>query len=332
MKRLAVLALTAGVGLSAGRAAADWQRPAAPPATALPAPTGMMAPTAPMVPAPQLAEAYPATPTARLRDRFGGGRAVTPEATAAEAAKPGPLARMFQRTPKKYVADPYDPYPAKKAWCETCGPAVRHPLPPLPAGLDLGAYGVRRASADEPAQPAPAQPAGVTVPHAVAGGCAAGACAADAGRPSRSCWECFKGWLCYRQTPNYLPLIPTQRNAPLYTYGTCREGTGYGAGCAGGACGTGHGFAGRAGSGAACTPCPVASESVMPGYRLANPELPGMAPRAAGPVVSPVLPAGHKATAPAPVVPAAGKAAPPAPAVPYKTAAPTPNQRPFIGQ
>ncbi|MBX9581922.1 MAG: hypothetical protein K2X87_16580, partial [Gemmataceae bacterium] len=128
--------------------------------------------------------------------------------------------------------------------------------------------------------------------------------------------------LCYRQTPVHLPLIPTERYAPLYTYGTCREGTGYGAGCAGG---TG-GHAGRAGA-AGCAPCPTPGETVLPGYRLANPELPGVTtqPRAAGPVASPVVPAGYK---PQPQQ----QPQPPAPAVPYKAGGTTSNPRPFAGQ
>jgi hypothetical protein len=324
MKRLAVLALTAGVGLAGRAAAGDPAHPGLPP------PTGMAA-TVPVVPAPYLGGAEPAAGPVRFRERFGGGR---PVATGAEG-RPGPFSgfSLFARKPKEYVAEPYDPYPAKKGWCENCAPSARHPLPPPPAGVDLGAYGVRRASGEAPSAPAPAPAANHPAPPPPAlpavGGCADGSCGGGVGRPARSCWDCFKKWLCYRQTPVHLPVKPTERYAPLYTYGTCREGKGHGAGCGGGTCATGHGPAGRAGA-AGCTPCPTPGGAVLPGYRLANPELPGLTaqPRSAGPVANPVVPAGYR---PQPQQPPQ----PPAAAVPYKTAwtpTATPNPRPFAGQ
>lgn len=308
MKRLAVLALTAGVGLAGRAAAGDPIYPG------LPAPTGLAA-TAPQVPAPYTAE--PAAGAVRFRDRFGGGR----PATAPGEPLPGPfsgISGLFHRKPKEYVAGPYDPYPAKKGWCETCAPSARQPLPALPAGPDMGAYRVRRASAVE--APPAAPPAPPPAPPAAAG-CPTGHCGVVADRHSGSCWDCFKRWVCYRYTPVKLPHVPTQRDAPQWTYGTCREGPRTAAGCAGGTCATGPigGHAGRVKKADGCAPCPVPGDAVMPGYRLANPELHGVSPqRAAGPVVSPVVPAGYKPQ-------------PPAPAVPYKGGT-TPNQRPFIGQ
>ncbi|MBX9624883.1 MAG: hypothetical protein K2X82_13845, partial [Gemmataceae bacterium] len=138
-------------------------------------------------------------------------------------------------------------------------------------------------------------------------------------------WDCFKRWLCFRNTPVHLTHIPTQRPAPQWTYGVCREGPGCagkaGAGCADGRCGPGFAAGGKPAKGAAvagCAPCPAPGEVVMPGYRLANPESPGMnAPRTAGPVVNPVAPAGYKV--------------PPA-AVPYKGGTMPTQQRPYIGQ
>ena len=304
MKRLAVLALTAGVGLAGRAAAGDPVYPG------LPAPTGMAA-TVPQIPAPYAGEAAPVAGPVRFRERFGGGR---PAAVGEE--RPGPfsgLSGLFHRQPKEYVTGPYDPYPGKKGWCENCAPSVRYPLPPLPGGPDMGAYGVRRASA-EVAAPAPAAfPAPVPSP-----GCATASCA-TAPRHSGSCWDCFKRWLCYRQTPVKLPHVPTQRDAPQWTYGNCREGRGVGAGCGTGGCATGFGGHAVRGGAGGCTPCPVPGGTVMTGYRLAQPELPGVAaaPRTAGPVAEPVLPAGYKGQ--------------PAPAVPYK-GGPTPNQRPFIGR
>jgi len=149
---------------------------------------------------------------------------------------------------------------AHRAWCSDCAPAVRRPLPPPPTGGGCDS-GICRVGHVEPAPAA----------------CAGGECRTG---PSGNCWDRLKTWFCFRPTPIHLPLTPTPRIVPAYTYFPCRET----AGCATGTCGAGgHGprLPGRGAAG--CTPCPTPGDAVMPGYRLANPEVPTVVtPPAAG--------------------------------------------------
>lgn len=98
MKRLAVLALAAGMFGATGRAADP-----------LPLPTGF-APTAPRVPAP----------TVR------GGAVVPVAATSAPAAGAVQLVGFGGVRPTS------DWGRGPQVWCNDCAPAVRHPLPPVP--------------------------------------------------------------------------------------------------------------------------------------------------------------------------------------------------------
>jgi hypothetical protein len=153
-----------------------------------------------------------------------------------------------------------------KVWCEDCAPAARRPLPAAPA----------------------------------AG--AGGSCAPPRAGCSGSCWERFKEWFCFRQTPVHLGCVPTQRDAPLYTYFPCRET----AGCAGGNCGPG-GCGPRAGlphgrkcDAPGCAACPTPGAAVMPGYRLAFPGA-GAVPAVTPPAPSEVIPSSFRAPPAAPV-------------------------------
>ncbi|QDU21566.1 hypothetical protein [Urbifossiella limnaea] len=151
-------------------------------------------------------------------------------------------------------------------WCSDCAPAVRHPLPPAPVA------------------------------------CATGTARGHDG----SCWEKFKSWLCFRETPIHLGLTPTPRAAPQYTYFPCTERAGCAAGnCGPGGCAPGHPrLGGGLIGGRACTTCPTPGESVMPGFRFANPTA-GMAPpQVATTPASGVVPSGFRTPAqPQPAVP-----------------------------
>lgn len=148
------------------------------------------------------------------------------------------------------------------AWCTDCAPAVRHPLPPAPA----------------------------------AGACVGGACAPAARGHSGDCWQQFKDWLCFRQTPVHLGCTPTPRMPPLYTYfpntterAGCTTGNCGPTGCAPGHPRLGGGFVG---AGRTCVDCPQPGETVTPGYRLAWPS------REAHPAVPAVPPAEVSAVQP----------------------------------
>ncbi len=157
-------------------------------------------------------------------------------------------------------------------WCTDCAPAVRYPLPPAPVS------------------------------------CATNSCARG---HDGSCWEKFKGWLCFRETPIHLGLTPTPRITPQYTLFPCTERAGCGDGnCGPGGCATGHPrLGGGLVGGRGCTTCPTPGESVMPGFRFATPT--------AG------TPAAYPDVAPAGDVQQTGFRHPtqPPPAVPYRPAA-----------
>lgn len=204
-----------------------------------PVPAGY-APTAPQVPTP-----YP------QRDRLGAGpvRAVSYEERAVEGPRPFfGLGNLFRRS-----AEPTDTYYPADGGRETY--RVRQPLPTPPAEAEFAPHG---ATAYPPL-----------------GGCDTGRCGGGGGHDGRSCWARFTGWLCFRQTPVKLPLIPEQRNAPQYLYGTVRTGPGYGkAGC------ETHGSAPAAGVVTGRATGGPAGEVVMPGYRFANTD-PACAPAGA---------------------------------------------------
>ena len=255
MKRLAVLLFLAAIlEPSAGLTAGDW---------APPLPTGMAAPTTPQVPAPVLVDGLPVAggsdwSRTSFRDRLG----VAPAHVEVADAKPtGPRVwtRMTSWMPFGKSAEscePHDPLFAKPKWCEQCAPAVRHPLPQLPAGLS-------------------------TDRTCTSGSSAAPSCAPAA---SGSCCQKLKEWLCFHQTPVRFPLIPTPRDPALYTYFPTQERAGA---CAGGGCATEGGATGRKGRGVGgCVPCPTAGEALLPGYRLANPEAPGTAELPTGSVTT----------------------------------------------
>lgn len=155
-------------------------------------------------------------------------------------------------------------------WCTDCAPAIRHPLPPAPVS------------------------------------CNTGSCGGHDG----SCWEKFKGWLCFRQTPVHLGLTPTPRMTPLYTYLPCTERAGCSDGhCGPGGCAPGHARHGGLIGGRGCTTCPTPGESVMPGFRFANPTVAAPTPQPVAAPPSEVLQTGFR------------RPTQPAPAVPYRPAA-----------
>ena len=224
MKRLAILLLLAAFPGSAARlAAADF---------ALPLPTGI-APTSPQVPVPVIVDGLPVPVGAdwsrtSFRDRLG----IAPTQAVAAEAVSGP--RMLSQVS-------HDSWHAKQKWCEQCEWAVRHPLPPLPAGMSTNrGYST--------------------------GSCASTACAPA--QASGSCCGKIKDWFCYRPSTVRTPCIPTQKDAAIYTYFTPRQGPGVGVGN----CATGNCAAGKFGhgSGGNCVPCPTPGEALVPGYRLAN--------------------------------------------------------------
>ncbi|MDB5311461.1 MAG: hypothetical protein JWO38_5663 [Gemmataceae bacterium] len=302
MKRFAVMALLAGFLWSGN------SLPAADPVP-LPPPTGM-APTVPQVPVPVLSDGLPIPaadgPRTRVLDRFGCG-------VGRKAGCDGDrcCSRLFGRLmgvslfkTTEVGSEPYDSYPGKPRWCSDCAPAVRKPLPPLPANVWGGTW----------------DHAGGAGRVSDGGACSTGTCAAGSGGHGVGhCWQKFTGWLCYRQTPFHMPATPNPRMPPTYTYFPCHDRAGYGtggcgnAGCrAGGAVGpvglaNPGGFAGR-GAGGNCKPCPPAGEAVMPGYRLAAPETPVADGQ---PASADVVTSSYRAPAPAPASLKAG--GPPSP-------------------
>lgn len=259
MKRLTVLALSAGLfGSAHSLRAAD----------PLPLPTGVAAPTAPQVPAPVLVDGLPVPADGgtvagtKLRDRLGAGPV---RLAGCEGERCGPklpslgLGLFGKKAGDGY--EPYDPLPGgKMRWCSDCAPAVKYPLPPLPAGISGDTRVIRTPTAG--------------------GTCQDGNC--GRGHTAGSCWAKFKNWLCFKQTPLHFPCKPTLRYAPLYTYAPCVEGYGCANGMGAPACGPavatgvakqGLGLPPRGVAGG-CTPCPTPGEPILPGYRLANPEAP----------------------------------------------------------
>lgn len=223
MKRIAAMILVAVFGSQV--AAAE-----------LPLPTGM-APTSPSVPAPVLMGGLPAVEggdwsRTSFRDRLGiGGATESPVMSEAAVAGPRLWNRMLSWRPCRECALLTAP-----VWCEPCAPAVRRPLPPLPAGLSTS-------------------------------NCATGACSSPE-KPSGSCCAKLKDWLCFHYSPVRMPCTPTPKLPALYTYFPTQERAGL---CATGHCATG-GMA-RVGKAACCVPCPVPGEAIAPGFRLANPEV-----------------------------------------------------------
>ena len=238
MKRLAILLLLAAFPGSATRlTAADF---------ALPLPTGI-APTSPQVPVPVIVDGLPVAvggdwSRTSFRDRLG----IAPTHVVAAEAVAGPrmLTRVASWMPigkKNDGSEAQDSWHAKPKWCEQCAPAVRHPLPPLPAGMSAN-RGYSTAA------------------------CTSTSCAPA--QASGSCCAKLKDWFCCRPSTVRTPCIPTQKEPATYTYFTPQEGLGVGVGnCATGNCATGkfgHG------SGKNCVACPVPGEALVPGYRLAN--------------------------------------------------------------
>lgn len=217
MKRLAMLILLAAVSHSS---AAD-----------LPLPTGM-ARTEPSVPAPVLMGGVPASAPVSFREKLGIG---TTYEVPTEEAVAGP--RLWCRMPSWRPCRACALFQAP-TWCENCAPAVKRPLPPLPAGLSTSQ-------------------------------CSTGNCATAPARASGSCCEKLKNWLCFHYTPVRIPLTPTAKEPALYTYFQTQERAGV---CASGNCAAGHCAKVRVGRGSGCAPCPAPGEAIVPGYRLANPE------------------------------------------------------------
>lgn len=261
MKRLAILLFTA-VGVCSGAAVRANDPP--------------MAPTVPSVPMPVLVDGVPVPTGYDIRatrdpnDPFrvpGYDCPTGPRASHWRLPSLSlPSLSLFNRKAEK-CPEPHDPFHGKAGrFCDDCTPACRHPLPALPAGL-----GTRD--------------------------CAGTRCAG--GRVDGDCWDRFKTWACYRQTPVHLGCVPTPRHVPLWAWFPCTET----AGCGAGQCGPNGCVAGGHAGGAApasptapaapavagrgkllpgrgvaggCQPCPTPGEVVMPGYRLANPESPAV--------------------------------------------------------
>ena len=221
MKRLALLVLVSCLfGSPAG--AAD-----------LPLPTGM-APTAPSVPAPVHMGGLPVGEHVSFREKLGIG---TTDVMPMEEAVAGPRiwTRMLSWRPCRECALFRAP-----TWCENCAPAVKRPLPPLPAGLSTA--------------------------HCATGKCAV---AAPAAKHDGSCCAKVKEWLCFHYTPVRMPLTPLPRDPSLFNYFPTQERAGM---CATGNCTTGACAKARIGTASGCSPCPAPGEAIVPGFRLANPE------------------------------------------------------------
>jgi len=233
MKRLATLVLLAVFGSHLD--AAD---------PALPLPTGM-APTSPSVPAPVLVDGLPTAGGAvwthtSFRDRLGISPTVV-QTSAVEPTGPRLWSRMVNWLPSGKSCD-RGAWCSRPALCENCAPAVRRPLPPLPAGLSTS--------------------------HGAKASCTTPACATE--KSTGSCCQKLKDWLCFHYTPVRTPLIPTQKDPALYTYFPTQERPGL---CATGNCATGNCATGKCRGGVnGCVPCPTPGEAVAPGFRLANPE------------------------------------------------------------
>lgn len=310
MKRLAILSLAAGFFWSGGGLQAGNPLPQ-------PTTTGI-APTVPQIPAPVLTNGELVQPGgggigAQIRDWLGCGPVHVPGVEATPVTGPRLFhgfsgLSLFNRA-KKSDVEPYDPFRARRRWCEDCAPVVRHPLPPLPNGVIQVGW-----EEGVPAGPAASMPAGAGYRGAgIGSGCSNGSCAGGSGT-SGDCWHRIKAWLCFRQTPVHLPCTPTPRITPFYTYFPCGEHGGCAAnGPAGGkwyggpaVAGEKTGTAGVAatteaagtdlvrrgwrlptrGASGPCTPCPATGEAILPGYRLASPELPAVGAPATGPVTS----------------------------------------------
>jgi hypothetical protein len=138
--------------------------------------------------------------------------------------------------------------------------------------------------------------------------CAGGACGTAAGGHDGHCWNHFKEWLCFGNTPVHLGYTPTPRITPFYTYFLCAEKAGCAAGnCGPGSCAPGHPrLGGLHGAARGCTTCPTPGEAVMPGFRLAAPTTNAPAPVAAPAPAAEVVPSGFR-------IPASPQAA-----VPYR--------------
>jgi len=241
MKRLTVMILMAGlVGFGDLALSAD--------PLPLPPPTAMVAPTAPLIPVPVIrdGQVLPSGENidAKIREILGSGPMIFPpvidEHPATGPRTFGQLGWFTRMTVwwKKPPACTLTGSP--KRWCEDCAPAVRHPLPPLPAGVINTSY-VTTTAAPNPICQAGGQTPPVPVPVPVGGGCATGNCSNGGGKHghAESCWSRFKGWLCFHPTPAKFPLVPTPRFTPFYTYFPCHERPGIDpASCATGSCAT----------------------------------------------------------------------------------------------
>ena len=286
MKRLAVLILTAGLFWSGNR----FRRPSplpCPPRPGWPQPS--QCPRARpdrrrrghgWEPGSATASAAARSASRRVRRRLvfrppGDGRAV--EAVAVREGETRGVAR------------------AKPKWCADCAPAVRHPLPPLPGRHPHGRAqrgGGRRARRARTAGAAPGtaaiRPAGTGSRRGCATARRRSTCPVPRPRGSPRCTPTSRatngratraGARRVRQRRGEVRPRPRPR-------------------------------ASRPRGERHCTPCPAAGESVMPGYRLANPEGP-----AARPAAAPVVNSAYRTPAPAQVVPTAYRPKTPAPAV-----------------
>jgi hypothetical protein len=203
MKRIAILFLLAA---AARTSAAD-----------LPLPTGY-APTSPSVPAPVFKNGTKSEPVSQKTG------VVAAAASGAACGPRVPSLRPFQNSAV-----------TQTTWCENCAPAVKRPLPGLPAGITDGKT----------------------------------AAVAPRSGHDGSCCEKLKNWICFHYTPVHTPHIPTPKQPALWSYFPTVEGPGYGGGCADGRCGKviGHAIGAKS-----CVSCPTSGEAIGPGYRLANPE------------------------------------------------------------
>ncbi len=298
MKRLAVLILTSAVVWSGGHLPAADPQP-------VPLLSGIVAPTTPQVPIPVLVNGDVVATTdpaaSRLREILGSGPLLVPGPVDSPTVGPRRFGQRlgifrFRLRGTSDQASALTGGPMR--WCEDCAPAVRHPLPPLPPGV-INAAGDTRVKQGRLWQVGYNTP---STPATPAVSCPSGGCG---GGHDGSCWSRFKAFMCYHPSRIHLGLTPTPRITPFYMYFPCYDNVGYGpGGCATGKCATGKCATGGPptagcatgacaptrfgisrpivglpprGVAGSCQTCPQPAGPVMPGYRMAAPETPGVA-------------------------------------------------------
>src|SRR5262249_27527170 len=113
--------------------------------------------------------------------------------------------------PNSTATEPYDPYATNRAVVSQ-QPGV--PASPAPTGQAPANPVTGSPPPTSPATATPATTTPATTPPIVVGGtCPANGCATTG--HGGNCWEKFKDWFCYRQTPVRLGLTPTPYYVPL---------------------------------------------------------------------------------------------------------------------